>query len=95
MEALLKEFPGIIILEVERPEDEMSTRRIAFYQRCGFTLCNQDYLQPPYRKGGKSLPLYLMYAGTDSIDEQYPEIRDEIYQKVYDVDITARKSDNT
>lgn len=85
MEALQKEFPGIIILEVERPEDEMSTRRIAFYQRCGFTLCQQDYLQPPYRKGGKSLPLYLMYTGTDSIDEQYPEIRDEIYRKVYDV----------
>ena len=85
METLKDEFPGTIILEVERPEDEMSIRRIEFYKRCGFSLCLQDYIQPPYRKGGNNLPLYLMFSGTASIDEQYPEIRDEIYRKVYDV----------
>lgn len=85
METLKDEFPGTIILEVERPKDEMSIRRIEFYKRCGFSLCLQDYIQPPYRKGGNNLPLYLMYSGTASIDEQYPEIRDEIYRKVYDV----------
>lgn len=76
-----------IILEVERPEDEMSRRRIGFYQRCGFQLCTQDYHQPPYREGGEGLPLYLMYAGADEIDSRYPQIRDEIYRNVYGMNV--------
>lgn len=84
MEELKKQFTDQpIILEVERPEDEMSKRRIGFYQRCGFSLCTQDYIQPAYRKGGKEIPLYLMYIGTPEIDTCYPQIRDEIYQHIY------------
>ncbi len=86
MEILKERLAGnIIILEVERPEDELSIRRIGFYERCGFTLCTQDYIQPPYRKGGETLPLYLMYAGTDEIDSCYPQIRNELYRHVYGV----------
>lgn len=88
MEALKMQFAGsVIVLEVERPDDEMSRRRIGFYQRCGFSLCMQDYYQPPYRAGGKGLPLYLMYAGADEIDSYYPQIRDEIYRNVYGVKV--------
>ena len=36
MNKLKETYPGVIILEVERPEDEMSTRRIGFYKRCGY-----------------------------------------------------------
>lgn len=85
LKALLSDFP--IVLEVERPEDEMSRRRIGFYQRCGFKLCMQDYYQPPYRAGGEGLPLYLMYAGVDEIDSCYPQIRDEIYRNVYGLEL--------
>ncbi len=85
LKALLSDAP--IILEVERPEDEMSRRRIGFYQRCGFKLCEQDYYQPPYRAGGKRLPLYLMFAGVDEIDSRYPQVRNEIYRNVYGLDV--------
>lgn len=85
MEALQKQFRGIIVLEVEKPVDEMSRRRIGFYERCGFRLCERDYVQPPYRKGGESLPMFLMYAGTDDIAADFESIRDEIYEKVYGV----------
>ena len=83
MGTLTGQLKGTVILEVERPEDEMSRRRIGFYERCGFTLCKQDYLQPPYRKGGEAVPLYLMFIHTESIDGQYTQIRDEIYREVY------------
>lgn len=87
MEQLKNLFPGIIILEVERPEEEMSRRRIEFYKRCGFSLCEQDYIQPSYRKeGGEGVPLYLMYAGTDNIDSSFSAIRKEIYREVYGVE---------
>ena len=73
----------LIILEVERPDDEMSRRRIGFYCRCGFHLCEKDYMQPPYREGEDMFPLYIMYCGTDSIDMQYEYIKTTIYKNVY------------
>lgn len=86
MEELQNQFPGIIVLEVENPTDDMSRRRIGFYQRCGFRLCERNYVQPPYRRGGESLPMFLMYAGAESIESDFDSIRNEIYQKVYGVE---------
>ena len=77
-------LPGVIVLEVEHPEDEMSRRRIGFYQRCGFQLCEKEYIQPPYREG-EEVPLFLMYSGTDSIDDAFDTIRQRIYKEVYGV----------
>lgn len=78
-------LPGVIVLEVEHPEDEMSRRRIGFYQRCGFQLCEKEYIQPPYREGGEEVPLFLMYSGTDSIDDAFDTICQRIYKEVYGV----------
>lgn len=80
-----KSFPGVTILEVECPDDEMSVRRIGFYGRCGFQLCKKTYMQPPYRRGDKEFPLLLMYRGTDGIDRDFDRIRDEIHHHVYGV----------
>lgn len=85
MKRLRELYPDTFILEVERPTDEMAIRRIGFYKRCGFSLCEKDYMQPSYRKEGEEVPLYLMYAGTDSIDNQFESIRDTIYREVYGV----------
>lgn len=74
-----------VVLEVELPEDEMSKRRIGFYERNGFRLCTKDYLQPPYRLGGKPIPMYLMFSGCESIDEDFENIKAEIYSNVYGV----------
>lgn len=78
-------LPGVIVLEVEHPEDEMSRRRIGFYQRCGFQLCEKEYIQPPYREGGEEVPFFLMYSGTDSIDDAFDTICQRIYKEVYGV----------
>lgn len=80
MEAL---FPGLLILEVERPEDEITKRRIGFYKRCGLRLCEKPYLQPSYHDDGATLPLLLMFKGAESIDNRFSNIRDEIYTHVY------------
>ena len=87
MHHLIEKIHGVIILEVERPTDDLSTRRIGFYQRCGFSLCTKNYIQPPYRKGGNELPLYLMFHGTENIDNQFNDICKEIYTHVYNKQI--------
>ncbi|MGL4851680.1 MAG: GNAT family N-acetyltransferase [Phocaeicola sp.] len=72
-----------IILEVERPEDEMSCRRINFYQRSGFALHELDYIQPPYRVGGEEVPLYLMSYGTIDMEAEWENVTQSIHQEVY------------
>lgn len=72
-----------IVLEVELPENELSKRRIGFYERNGFKLCMKSYTQPPYRRNGNSIPMQVMYYGADSIDDDFEMIKSEIHSKVY------------
>ena len=64
----------------------MSRRRIGFYKRSGICFCEKEYVQPSYRKGGETLPMFLMYAGTETIDKEFESIRNEIYRRVYGVE---------
>ena len=75
------------MIELEVPEDELTRRRVAFYERQGFRICDKDYVQPPYRTGGASLPLYLMVAGDASAElPALEDVRKGIYREVYRVD---------
>lgn len=74
-----------IVLEAEEPTDEITQRRIGFYQRQGFVLQETPYLQPPYRTGDEWFPLRLMTYGSVQMEQEYPLIRDTIYREVYQV----------
>ena len=71
-----------IILEVEKPTDETSKRRIAFYNRCGLTLCEKKYIQPAYRNDSNEIPMHLMSCGV-KLDENFEYIKNSIYCTVY------------
>ncbi|MGN0864648.1 MAG: GNAT family N-acetyltransferase [Akkermansia sp.] len=49
-----------IVLEIEPPQDDISRRRRAFYERCGFCTTEHAHLQPPYHAGQAELPLVVM-----------------------------------
>lgn len=85
MQTLLKELHRPVVLEAEVPTEEMSCRRIRFYERQGFRVWDKDYLQPPYHLGGKSLPLYLLLANGGSISLNVDQVKETIYEKVYGV----------
>jgi len=74
-----------LVLEVEPPTDETARRRIGFYGRHGFRLSASPYLQPPYRKGGKWLPLMLMTTDATFLQEAFAETKATIYKHVYAV----------
>lgn len=74
-----------VVLEVEHPLDEMSKRRIGFYERLGFRLDNHDYKQPPYRKDEEWLDLYLMSYGEIDLNQSYELVKAKIYKYVYGV----------
>ncbi len=77
---LFKNYPRII-LEIE-PEhlDDDAKRRFSFYQRNGFNLIDEMYVQPSYGEGKNSLKLWLL---ANYIPENLEEVKDEIYDIVY------------
>ncbi len=74
-----------IVLEVERPVEEMAKRRISFYQRQGFTLWGKEYWQPPYKPGDDFLPMYLMVHGELDCEKDFEAIKNKIHTEVYGV----------
>lgn len=74
-----------IVLEVETPTDELSQRRIGFYERQGFLLDTHPYHQPPYREGGETLEMRLMTHGTIHLDTTFEHVKETLYTHVYGV----------
>lgn len=76
-----------LILEVESPTDDISCRRVAFYERLGLTLhSDYEYIQPPYSEDRNSLPMCLMtYGAHPDVDLSQPVAL--MYKHVYSSDI--------
>lgn len=70
-----------MVLEVEKPDTEMAKRRINFYERLGFALNYYDYVLPPFQKGQKPLPLYIM-TYPNAIDEKQFMVYQQYLSKV-------------
>ena len=71
-----------IVLESEpRNLDEMAARRIGFYERNGFSVIDENYLQPSYGEGKNALHLFLL---SNFEVENTSQIVAEIYAKVYE-----------
>lgn len=85
LEHLCKEITLPIVLEVEKPVEEMAKRRINFYTRHGFTLWQKEYEQPPYKKGDDFLPMYLMVHGNLQCGKDFDEVKNKIYKEVYGI----------
>jgi ribosomal protein S18 acetylase RimI-like enzyme len=73
-----------VVLEVQRPEDETSRRRIRFYESFGLIRSSIPYLQPPYSPDKHPVPLSLMSFGID-LEKRFIEVRNTLYSEVYGV----------
>ena len=86
----LEHLPQLQLLEVEPPTDEITRRRIAYYERYGFRILNRDYLQPPYSRPSDEnpgFPLWIMGRGTaGNIEENIRTIHQEVYIAPYSLD---------
>ena len=76
-----------LILEVELPTDNLSTRRIAFYERANFQLCRETYIQPPYEKGFEPIPMYLMEYGGNLTQTHFSTIVKTLHTEIYGIKI--------
>ena len=74
-----------LCLEVELPETDLAKRRIAFYERNGFTYNDYPYIQPAYSPEKAAVPLRFMTTGGGISPERFEEIRACLYREVYNV----------
>lgn len=89
----LKERYQRLVLEVEPPVEPIQKRRIAFYERCGFSLCPVPYFQPPYQKGLGGVELMLMSYPDRLFD--FDTVIATLYSEVYDYRPSHRSYDLT
>lgn len=85
MTTLLQQIGKPAVLEVEKPTDDLSRRRIHFYERLGFTLSTRPYIQPPYSPDRNPLELYLMSYGAIDLDSVFDTVVSRIHSRVYGV----------
>jgi len=76
-----------VLLEVELPQDEISRRRIRFYERQGFSLNSFSYAQPPYQAGNPAIPMHLMsipaISDQATFDARTKLIKERVYERFY------------
>ncbi|QDK80027.1 GNAT family N-acetyltransferase [Spirosoma sp. KCTC 42546] len=81
---LLASANEYVILEVELPNDELSQRRVRFYERQGFSLNPFDYVQPPYQHGKEPIPMRLMSIPAIPDQGEFDRFSQLIKKRVYE-----------
>lgn len=80
---LLKQQYHKIVLESEPAHlDEIAKKRIAFYERNGFSVLNAEYIQPAYDSNKNAINLWLL---ANFPIENTSEIIKKIHEKVYHI----------
>ncbi|WP_420150155.1 GNAT family N-acetyltransferase [Spirosoma sp.] len=73
-----------VVLEVELPNDEISRRRIQFYERQGFALLPFDYVQPPYQPEKPAVPMRLMSVPPLADEADFNKLSTILKERVYE-----------
>ncbi|QRN86707.1 GNAT family N-acetyltransferase [Clostridia bacterium] len=77
----------LVVLEAEKPHDEMAKRRIHFYERLGFYVNDYEYYQPSYGEDKDELSLLFLSHPRAISHAEFEKIRQTIYREVYQKDI--------
>ncbi len=77
---LYKNYSHIVLEAEPADQDETAARRISFYERNGFMVIDENYVQPCYAPDKNSLSLWLL---ANWQPEKTDWIKEEIYDVVY------------
>lgn len=70
-----------VILEIDPPTDELTQRRLRFYELSGFVMNDHSHFQPPYHIGDLPLELVILTYPTlisSSCYQQFAQFQKEI-----------------
>ena len=83
LKLFLKDSDLPVILEVEIASSDLASRRIRFYEKLGFVLLTNEYLQPPYDGISTKIPMHLMCNDLDFGKKHFELIKNVLYKEVY------------
>lgn len=83
LDAFLAKIKYPLVLEVELPNNEISQRRINFYERAGLKVWDINYIQPSYGPGLDSIQMLLMTYGNIDLKSKFDAVKDSLYKRVY------------
>ncbi|MDR2979981.1 MAG: GNAT family N-acetyltransferase [Bacteroidales bacterium] len=85
MRYLVENTASTVVLEVEPPEDEISRKRIRFYEKIGFHLNTFSYIQPSMQPGQPEIPLMIMSYPHGLDLPKFNAARKRIFDNCYNV----------
>ena len=71
LQQFIEEFNIPVILEIEMPIDELTKRRLKFYELAGFLRNQHNHYMPPYHKSNPPLEMEILTFPTMISDELY------------------------
>ena len=74
-----------VCLEVEPPEDDLTRRRVAFYERNGMFFNSYPYIQPSISEGRAPIPLFIMTSKSQIDENTFNKIKSTLYTQVYGI----------
>ncbi|GHU86094.1 N-acetyltransferase [Bacteroidia bacterium] len=75
------QFP--VVLEVELPKNNVTEKRIQFYERLGMIQLHIPYTQPPYSVDKNMIEMRIM-SSDDLVNEiEFEKMKNVIFEKVY------------
>ncbi len=80
LEKLFHDYSKIVLESEPENLNELAQRRIGFYKRNGFTIVDEQYVQPPYDSSKNALNLFLL---SNFPAENIEILKEEIYNEVY------------
>ena len=83
LQNILNETPIKILLEVDLPSDSISFKRIKYYEKFGFVICHQEYIQPPYGLGKDAVPMFIMSKPEINDYNEFRQIVKTLHSEVY------------
>ena len=76
-----------VVLEVEMPKTITASRRIHFYERLGFYVMSNFYMQPPYDGESFLLPMLIMSNDYHFTNKHFHLIKEVLYKEVYNFEL--------
>jgi ribosomal protein S18 acetylase RimI-like enzyme len=70
-----RSLQGLRLLEVEPSTNELTARRIKFYERNGYQVLDKTYIQPSYSGSTPEIPLWIMGSQNLATTELKPYIK--------------------
>ncbi|MBC5620775.1 MULTISPECIES: GNAT family N-acetyltransferase [Butyricimonas] len=84
LDYITEHLSGLRLLEVEPTMDEMTTRRVKYYERNGYEILDKSYIQPSYRDERDAGNLWIMgNHRTERLQEFIERIKQVIYRDNY------------